>query len=153
MTCSTPSAVSATGGDGRARVIHTTTSDGALVRTLHLADDGRSGGASRLGRPAVLPVADADAPLVQRLDTVPPRTTRYLVVAPGAASCQLIATTPAGYPVSEVTPMKADTAVVPIVNGQDTNHYRLVLWGPRGERLYSAVPPRARPLLDLLPWW
>ena len=25
--------------------------------------------------------------------------------------------------------------------------------GPRGERLYSAVPPRARPLLDLWPWW
>ena len=145
-------AISATGGDGRVRLIHTTTPDGAVVRTLHLADDGRSGRGSLLGSPLVLPATDVDEPYVRRLDTIPPRTTRYLVVAPGAARCHLLAVTPAAYPVSDITPLKGDAAVVPIINGQDTNIYRLVLWGPDGRRFYDAVPERGRPLLDLRPW-
>jgi hypothetical protein len=76
---------------------------------------------------------------------------RYLVVAPGAARCQLLAVAPAGYPVSKVVPLKGDTAIVPIVNGQDSNTYRLVLWDAAGRRTYSAVPPRGRALLDLEP--
>lgn len=144
-------ALSATGGDGRVQVVHTTTPDRGLVRTLVVADDGRSGRSTTYGPSAVLPAADADQPLVRRLDLVPPRTMRYLVVAPGAARCQLLAVAPAGYPVSKVVPLKGDTAIVPIVNGQDSNSYRLVLWDARGRRTYSAVPPRGRALLDLEP--
>ena len=145
-------AMSATGGDGRVRLIHTTTPDGALVRTVHIADDGRSGRAALLGSPIVLAAADADEPYVRRLDRIPPRTTRYLVVAPGAARCHLLAVTPAAYPVSDITPMKGDTAIVPIINGQDTNVYRLVLWDADGRRIYDAVPERGRRLLDLRAW-
>ncbi len=147
------SAISASDGDGRVRVVHTTTPDGALVRTLHVADDGRSGRSALFGPPVVLPAAEAGSPIVRRLDLVPPRTTRYLVVATGATTCQLLATAPAAYPVSKVERMFGQTAVVPIVNGQDTNSYRLVLWDTQGGRRYSAVPPRGRPLLDLGPWY
>jgi len=73
-------------------------------------------------------------------------------VAPGAARCHLLAVTPAAYPVSDITPMKGDTAIVPIINGQDTNIYRLVLWDADGRRIYDAVPERGRRLLDLRAW-
>jgi hypothetical protein len=146
-----PGAPSARGGDGRVQVVHTTTPDDALVRTLHVADDGRSRYGPRLWPAVVLPARDAEAPLIRRLDIVRPRTTRFLVVAPGGTTCQMLATMPSGYPVSEVTPMKGDTAIVPVVNGQDSGRYRLVLWDADGRRLYSDVPPYGRPLLDLGP--
>ncbi len=142
-------ALSALGADGRVRVILTTTPDGALVRTLHVVDDGRSGRGALVGTPRVLPARRAGAPLVRRLDVIPPRTTRFLVVAPGAAQCQLLATQPAAYPLSKVVPLKGDTAVVPVVNGQDAGTYRLVLWDADGTKTYSDVPPRGRALLDL----
>ncbi len=138
-----------TGSGTRIRVVDTTTPDGALMRSLHVSDDGRPGNSTLFGSPVVLAVDRRDEPVVRRLDLVPPRTTRYVVVAPGAASCQLLATSPAGYPVSKVVPMKGDSALVPIVNGQDTGRYRLVLWDERGRRTYSAVPDRGRTLLDL----
>jgi hypothetical protein len=145
-----PGAPSARGGDGTVQVVHTTTPDNALVRTLHVADDGRSAYGPRLWPSVVLPARDAAAPLLRRLDVVRPRTTRFLVVAPGAATCRMLAM-PSGHPASEVTPMKRDTAIVAVVDGEDVDRYRLDLRDADGRRIYSDVPPYGRPLLDLEP--
>jgi hypothetical protein len=58
---------------------------------------------------------------------------------------------PSGHPASEVTPMKRDTAIVAVVDGEDVDRYRLDLRDADGRRIYSDVPPYGRPLLDLEP--
>ncbi len=140
-----------TGDAIRIRVVHTTTLDGALVHSVHVSDDGRPGHSLLFGPPVVLRPGSADDPVVRRLDLVPPRATRYVVVAPGAATCQLLGTTPPGYPVSAVVPMKGSSALVPIANGQVTDSYRLVLRDGRGRVTWSDVPARGRSLFDLVP--
>lgn len=145
-----PSALSATGGDGRVVLSSATTPDGAVVRGLWVTGDGRGRPASLVLPPVVVPAEAAGAPVLLRLGEVLPRTGRFLVVAPGGgATCQIIATNPNAYPVSKVTPMKGETAVVPVVNADDAAVFRLVVKDATGRTTYDAVPPVGRDLLTL----
>ncbi|MBR7741918.1 hypothetical protein KC207_01255 [Phycicoccus sp. BSK3Z-2] len=143
-----PFALSPLGGDGRTRVTSVTTPSGGVVRTVHVEDDGRAAGRSLDSVPLALPAWEARAPVVVPLGDVPPRTGRFLVVVPGGGeSCQLLGTNPAAYPVSKVTPMREDTAVVEVVNARDASGFRLVVTAADGTRTYDAVPPIGRPLV------
>ncbi len=141
-----PSAVSATGGDGRAVLTSVRLPGGAVVRGL----DVRAGGTSFLGTsPVVLPARFARAPALLRLDDSANRTGRFLVVVPGGgATCQLLATSPNAYPVSKVVPMKRSTAVVPVVNADDASAFRLVVKDAGGRTTYDDVPPTGHDLAD-----
>jgi hypothetical protein len=141
-------ALSATGGDGRLLLIHTTTPDGALVRTLHVSDDGRSGRPALFGPSVVIRARDAASPLVRRLDRIAARTTRFLVVAPGAARCRLVSSTAAG-PRSEVVAMKHDTALVTVHDATATQPSRLEAWNAAGRLVHAGEPATERRLLDM----
>jgi hypothetical protein len=148
-----PRAFSPQGGDGRVRVLRTTTPDGAVIRTTRVVDDGRSRmNWLDLEPPTVLPAdLPPDAPGVWRLDDARPGVGRYLVVAPGAARVQLLSTAPNAYPVSKVTRTRAGVAVVDVVNANDAAAFRLVRRDAAGRRLGGDVPPTGRELLDLWP--
>ena len=143
-----PSAVSATGGDGRAVLTTVRLPGGAVVRGLDVRDDGRAGGTTFLGTsPVVLPARFARAPALLRLDDSANRIGRFLVVVPGGgATCQLLATSPNAYPVSKVVPMKRSTAVVPVVNADDASAFRLLVKDAGGRTTYDDVPPTGRDL-------
>jgi hypothetical protein len=144
-----PTAVSATGGDGRAVLTSVRLPNGAVVRGLDVRDDGRSGGGvTFLGTsPVVVPARFARAPALLRVDDSADRTGRFLVVVPGGgATCQLLATSPNAYPVSKVVPMKRSTAVVPVVNADDASAFRLVVKDAGGRTTYDDVPPTGRDL-------
>ena len=100
-----PTAISASGGDGRVRVLRTTTREGALIRSVRVVDDGRSRMSWLDLEPAAVLPADTprDEPIVLRLDDARPDVGRFLVIAPGAAKVQLLSTSPNAYPVSKVT--------------------------------------------------
>jgi hypothetical protein len=146
-----PTAISAAGGDGRVRVLRTTTWDGAVIRSVRVVDDGRSGMSwLDLEPPAVLPAATPlDEPIVLRLDDARPGVGRFLVIAPGAARVQLLATSPNAYPVSKVTAIRHGVAVVPVVNANDAAAFRLVRRDAAGRKLGDGVPHLSRDLLDL----
>ena len=148
-----PRAFSPQGGDGRVRVLRTTTPDGAVIRTTRVADDGRSHvNWLDLEPPTVLPADLApDAPGVWRLEDARPGVGRYLVVAPGAARVQLLSTAPNAYPVSKVTRTRDGVAVVEVVNADDAAAFRLVRRDAAGRRLGGDVPPTGKDLLDLWP--
>jgi DNA-directed RNA polymerase specialized sigma24 family protein len=149
-----PSAMSAQGGDGRVRVLRTTTADGVVIRSVRVVDDGRSRiNWLDLEQPSVLPAATpADEPVVLRLDDARPQVGRYLVIAPGAARVQLLATSPNAYPVSKVTRTRAGgVAVVDVVNADDAAAFRLVRRDATGRRIGTGVPRTGRDLLDLFP--
>ena len=82
-----PTAISPSGGDGRVRVLRTTTRGGAVIRSVRVVDDGRSRMSwLDLEPPAVLPAdTPRDEPIVLRLDDARPQVGRFLVIAPGAA--------------------------------------------------------------------
>ena len=143
-----PGAISPLGADGRVRVTTVRTPAGAVVRAVRVEDDGRSPGGSLVTQPVVVPASEERSPVVLRVGRVPPRTGRFLVVVPGGgATCQLLATSPNAYPVSKVTPMRGETAVVPVVNADDASAFRLVVEDADGTRTYDDVPPPGRALL------
>jgi len=147
-----PRATSPRGGDGRVRVLRTTTAEGAVVRSVRVVDDGRSRvNWLDLEQPTLLP-ADTrrDEPVVGRLDDARADVGRYLVVAPGAARVQLLATSPSAYPVSKVTRTRGGVAVVEVVNADDAATFRLVRRDSRGTLLGDEVP---RPGVELLNLW
>jgi hypothetical protein len=147
-----PIAISAQGGDGRVRVLRTTTADGAVVRSVRVVDDGRSKMSWLDLEPAAVLPADTprDEPVVLRLDDARPEVGRFLVVAPGAAKVQLLSTSPNAYPVSKVTSTRpGGVAVVDVVNADDAAGFRLVRRDRSGRRLGTGVPRTGRDLLDL----
>ena len=149
-----PTAMSAQGGDGRVRVLRTTTDDGAVIRSVRVVDDGRARvNWLDLEPPSVLPAnTPVDEPIVLRLDDSRPGVGRFLVIAPGAARVQLLSTSPNAYPVSKVTPTRpGGIAVVDVVNANQAAAFRLVRRDAAGRRLGTGVPRTGRDLLDLWP--
>lgn len=148
-----PRAISPQGGDGRVRVLRTTTAGGAVIRSVRVVDDGRSrANWLDLGPPTVLPLdTPRDEPVVARLDDARPGVGRFLVVAPGAARVQLLSTAPNAYPVSKVTRTREGVAVVEVVNADDAAAFRLVRRDARGTLLGDGVPTTGADLLDLWP--
>jgi hypothetical protein len=149
-----PTAMSAQGGDGRVRVLRTTTADGAVIRSVRVVDDGRAHVSwLDVEPPTVLPAdTPADEPLALRLDDARPRVGRFLVIAPGATRVQLLSTSPNAYPVSKVTRTRpGGVAVVDVVNADDAAAFRLVRRDAAGRRLGTGVPRTGRDLLDLWP--
>ncbi|MEO7421070.1 MAG: hypothetical protein ABIU87_01585 [Ornithinibacter sp.] len=144
-----PEALSATGGDGRVVVVTTRTPAGAVLRTVLAIDDGRTAGTQILEMVSVLPAERADAPVVLRLYGSGPDTGRFLVVAPGGARAQLLATSPNAYPVSKVTPFKGDTAVVSVINADDAPAFTLIVRDAKGRKTYDGVAPTGADLFDL----
>ncbi|WP_345207705.1 hypothetical protein [Fodinibacter luteus] len=133
-----PGAVVAQPREGRVAVVHTTTPEGALLRSVRVRDDGR-GWTPYLDLETVRPIAvqDADLPFAAPLPPVREDTGRFLVVAPGAARAQLLAVTPNAYPVSRVGDLRRGTGVLEVANARQAAIYRLVLWDDRGARLGS----------------
>jgi hypothetical protein len=148
-----PRAMSASDGDGRVRVLRTTTRQGAVIRSVRVTDDGRSDMSWLDVEPAaVLPAGTPrDEPVVVRVDDARPGVGRFLVIAPGAARVQLLATSPNAYPVSKVTSSPHGVAVVEVVNADSAAAFRLVRREASGRRIGSAVPVSGRDLLDLYP--
>ncbi len=129
-------------GGGHVVVVHVTTPDGALVRTVRISDGTRTVPRGQIAfGPVVLPADDAERPFVQRLDAGLPHAGRFLVIAPGrATTAQLVATTPTGRPVSTVVPLVDHVAVVAVVNADAALDYRLVLRDATGRTVHDAVP-------------
>ncbi|QIM21967.1 hypothetical protein G7075_13880 [Phycicoccus sp. HDW14] len=144
-----PTAVSATGGDGRAVLTRVRTPAGAVVRRLDVRDDGRSGASTFLvSSTAVVPAELAGEPAVLRLDDSPEGTGRFLVVVPGGgATCRLVATGRGRSPASEAARMKRRTAVVSVPDVERTSDgLRLVVQDAAGRTTYDDVPPDGRDL-------
>ena len=149
-----PTAMSASDGDGRVRVVRTTTRGGAVIRSVRVVDDGRSEMSwLDLEPPSVLPArTPPDEPIVLRLEDARPRVGRFLVIAPGAARVQLLSTSPNAYPVSKVTRTRpGGAAIVEVVNADDAAAFRLVRRDARGRPLGTGVPRVSHDLLDLWP--
>ncbi len=148
-----PRAISPQGGDGRVRVLSTSTRGGAVIRSVRVVDDGRSrANWLDLQPPTVLPARNAvDEPVVARLDDARPEVGRFLVVTPGAARVQLLSTSPNAYPVSKVTRTREGVAIVEVVNADDAAAFRLVQRDERGALLADGVPRNGTDLLDLWP--
>ena len=149
-----PIAFSAQGGDGRVLVLRTTTPDGVVVRSVRVADDGRSrANWLDLEQPSVLPAdTPRDEPVVLRLEDSGPAAGRFLVVAPGAARVQLLSSASNAYRVSKVTATRpGGVAIVEVLNPDDATGFRLVRWGADGRKVGDGLPRSGRPLLDL--WW
>jgi len=133
-----PTAVVAQPREGRVAVVHTTTPEGALLRSVRVRDDGR-GWAPYLDLEVAHPLApeESDDPFALPLPAVRDEVGRFLVIAPGAAQAQLLAVTPNAYPVSKVGDLHKGTGVLEVVNARQAAVYRLVLWDARGLRLGS----------------
>ncbi|HET6968191.1 MAG TPA: hypothetical protein VFI44_07940, partial [Ornithinibacter sp.] len=133
-----PGAVVAQPREGRVAVVHTTTPEGAVLRSVRVRDDGR-GRAPYLDLEVVRPITpeDADRPFAAQLPPARDEVGRYLVVAPGAAQAQLLAVTPNGFPSSRVTDLRDGVAVLDVVYARQAAIYRLVLWDGDGIRLGS----------------
>jgi hypothetical protein len=133
-----PTALVAQPREGRVAVVHTTTPEGATLRSVRIRDDGRSR-TPYLDLETVRPIAaqDAKRPFAASLPAVRDGVGRFLVVAPGAAKAQLLAITPNAYPVSKVGDLAHGTGVLEVINARQAAVYRLVLWDARGRRLGS----------------
>ena len=149
-----PMAFSAQGGDGRLRVLRTTTPDGIVVRSVRVVDDGRSRvNWLDLEEPSVLPAdTPRDEPLVFRLEDSGPAAGRFLVIAPGAARVQLLSTASNVYRVSKVTRTRpGGVAVVEVRSPDDATGFRLVRWDADARKVGDGLPRAGRPLIDLWP--
>ena len=81
-----PTAVSATGGDGRVVALSTVMPGGAVLSSVAVTDDGRAQGGAVVVRPAVVvPAGRVDEPIVERVADLRDRVGRFLVVAPERA--------------------------------------------------------------------
>ena len=140
--------------EGRVTVVRTTTEAGAVVRSVRVTDDGRSGmGWLDLERAAVLPAGTVpDEPLVLRLPADgDPGVGRFLVVAPGAAEVRLIRRVRGVDIASERTRARDGVAVVDAWDPGEAGAYRLVRHDRDGSVRWSGLPARATDLLDLPP--
>lgn len=147
-----PTAISASGADGRVRVLRTLTAGGAVIRSVRVVDDGRSRmNWLDLEAPAVLPAdTPRDEPVVLPLGASQPKVARFLVIAPGAARVQLLSTSPSAYRVSAVTRTRTGgVAILEVPNAGDGGAFRLVGWDARGRRIDNGVPRAGQDLLDL----
>ena len=139
-------------GDGRVVVISTRTPGGATLRSVLAADDGRSNAGTVVLEPATLVPADAiDDPVVLRISDAEPGQGRFLVIAPGAARAQLLATLPSPYPMSKETPFTGDTSIITLVDADAAAAFTLVLSDADGKEMYRGVAPVGTWLLDLFP--
>lgn len=131
-----PTAVVAQPREGRVAVVHTTTPEGAVLRSVRVRDDGR-GSAPYLDLEILRPIApeDADRPFTSPLPPARDEVGRFLVVAPGAARAQLLAVTPSAFPSSTITDLRDGVAVLEVVYARQAAIYRLLLWGGDGVRL------------------
>ena len=123
---------------GRVAVVHTTTAEGALLRSVRVRDDGR-GWAPYLDLETARPISvqDGDRPFATLLPAVREDVGRFLVVAPGAAKAQLLAVTPSAYPVSRVVDLREGIGILDVINSRQATIYRLVLWDSDGTRMGS----------------
>ncbi len=147
-----PLAAPASDGDGRVVVISTRTPDGATLRSVLAADDGRSNAGTVVLEPVTLIPADAiDDPVVLRISDAEPSVGRFLVIAPGAARARLLATLPSPYPMSKETPFTGDTSIITLADADAAAAFTLVLSDEMGEEVYRGVTPIGTWLLDLFP--
>ena len=148
-----PDATRGPGLDGRVTVVRVTTAGGAVVRSVRVTDDGRSGAGWRdLERAVVLPAnTPRDEPFVVRLDEDrSPRLGRFLAVAPGAAHVQLVPTGPTSR-ASEVVPTRDGVAVVEVPEPGAAATYALARHEGNGHLIGFGVPVRGTDLVDLPP--
>ncbi|HSO64261.1 MAG TPA: hypothetical protein VLQ78_04085, partial [Ornithinibacter sp.] len=133
-----PGAIVAQPREGRVAVVHTTTPEGALLRSVRVRDDGRSR-APYLDLEVLHPITaeDADRPFATPLPAVREEVGRFLVIAPGAAQAQLLAVTPNAYPASKVGDLRGGVGILDVVNSRQAAIYRLVLWDGDGTRVGS----------------
>ena len=125
--------------EGRVAVVHTTTADGALLRSVRVRDDGR-GWAPYLDLETARPISveDGRRPFATPLPSVRDEVGRFLVVASGAAAkAQLLALHPNAYPVSKVGELREGIGILEVVNARQAGIYRLVLWDAAGTKLGS----------------
>ena len=124
------------GTGGRVVVVETHLPNGALLRSVRAAGDGpepRRRVDLETLRP--IPVESSGHPFAVRLAGFRATTGRFLVLAPGAARAQLTAVAANVYPTSKVTPLVEGSGILDVVDARLASVYRLVLWGPSGERL------------------
>ncbi|HYN66196.1 MAG TPA: antitoxin Xre-like helix-turn-helix domain-containing protein [Ornithinibacter sp.] len=140
---------------GRKRVVvaHTLLPNGALLRTVRVAGDGRSdGGPVDVETTRVVAAAGTPVPFATRLPGFRSDASRFLVVAPGATRAQLVGTASNTYPASEVTTLRDGTGVLEVADARRAALYRLVTWDGRGRRLGAwEVQFRRRDPRDLWP--
>jgi hypothetical protein len=152
-----PAAMSPQDGDGRVRVLRTTTSTGALIRCVRVVAgpmriaDGRSTMNSlEIEPPAVLPAGTpADEPVVSRLEDLRPGVCRFLVIAPGAVRVQLLSTSPSAHHASKVTATRHGVAIVLVSFAGEAADFRLLRHDAYGRRFDIGVRHDGRDLLDL----
>ena len=140
-------------GRGRVVVAHTRVPSGALLRTVRVTGDGRRG-VGPLDVETTRPVgpATASAPLAARLPGFGSNVSRFLVIAPGAARAQLVATSTNTYPASRVTALRSGTGVLEVADARRAAAYALITWDRRGRRLDSVdIVFRRRDPRDLWP--
>jgi hypothetical protein len=82
----------------------------------------------------VPPDAEGD-PVAARLPSFTETVGRFLVLAPGAARAQLVASTTDTYPASEVTALRGGSGVLEVADARRAPAYRLVTWDASGRRL------------------
>ena len=123
-------------GRGRVVVAHTRLPNGALLRTVRVAGDGRGDvGPVDLETTRLVAASEVPVPFAARLPEFRSDVSRFLVVAPGAARAQLVGTASNTYPASEVTALRDGTGVLEIADARRAALYRLVTWDRRGRRL------------------
>ena len=140
-------------GRGRVVVAHTRVPSGALLRTVRVTGDGRSG-VGPIDVETTRPVTPdtAAGPLAARLPGFESNVSRFLVIAPGAARAQLVAASSNTWPASEVTALRGGTAVLQVADARRAAVYALVTWDRRGRRLGAVdVVFRRRDPRDLWP--
>ncbi len=134
-----------------ADIVTVTTPDGAVVRTAHVAVE--RGGVEDVvdGRPMVVVAsADAEAPVVLRIDDWSRDEGTYLVLVPGdAATVQLMDAAPGGAPASVRVPLNGHSAVVTAPPVDTEPAYRVRLRDGRGHTVYDQVPPAGEDVFDL----
>jgi len=125
-------------GRGRVVVAHTSLPNGALLRTVRVAGDGRNDvGPVDVETTRLVAAADTPAPFAVRLPGFRSDASRFLVVAPDAARAQLVGTASNTYPASEVSTLRDGTGVLEVADARRAALYRLVTWDARGRRLGS----------------
>lgn len=108
----------------------------ALLRSVRAAVGEQVPG-RRVDLETVRPISpdDSEQPFAVRLPWYGARTGRFLVLAPGAARAQLGAIASNYYPTSQVTPLSGGAGILDVPDARLASVYRLILWGPSGERL------------------
>lgn len=130
-----PLAAGQRAGRGRVVVAHTRLPNGAVLRTVRVAGDGRGVGPVDVETTRSITPDEVDAPLATRLPGFRADVSRFLVVAPGAARAQLVATSSNTYPASEVTGLRDGSGVLEVADARRAGVYALVTWDRRGRRL------------------